>query len=279
MRIIVLGLIASAMLFADVEDRETIKQTLPSAPRLDVSVIQGYVHITGYNGSQVEMVANKIFRADDAGELSLAKQEIRLDSGVIGDTLKICIQGPWRRDCKAPQEERESWNRNQQRHYSFTYNIELRVPMNMEVTARTINRGDITIKNVNGRFEARNVNGPITLEGMGSSGSAHTVNGPVTALFSRTPQAPVQLKTVNGEIKAEFPKDTNASLRFKTMHGEIYTDFPTNAMQTEAGSGEKRGTKYVYQTKRSFAVRVGNGGPEHSFENINGDIQIKQRGQ
>src|SRR5262249_51746876 len=127
MRIINSGiiLVTPLMLFGAVEDKETIRQTLPQAQKLDVSVINGYIHVTGYNGSQVELVANKIFRADDAGDLSLAKQEIRLDWGVIGDTLKICIQGPWHSDCKYPNQYR-NWRSDHERHYSYTYNIELR---------------------------------------------------------------------------------------------------------------------------------------------------------
>jgi DUF4097 and DUF4098 domain-containing protein YvlB len=140
-------------------------------------------------------------------------------------------------------------------------------------------RGDVLIRNVNGRFEAHNVNGPVTVEGVGASGSAHTVNGPVTAKFTRAPQEPVSLKTVNGTVVAEFPRDANASLRFKTLHGDIFTDFPTESLTPAPASGEKRGTRYVYQSKRSFAVRIGGGGPEHSFETVNGDIEIRQRGQ
>lgn len=272
-------LCASTLLCADVEDRETIRQTLPAAPKLDVRVIQGYIHVTGGTGSQIQLVAEKIFRANDAGELSLAKQEIRLDWGVVGDILKVCIQGPWTSDCKDP-ERRKSGGRNTERHYSFTYNIELQIPANMEVRVSTVNKGDVLVRNVNGRFEARNVNGPVTVEGMGSSGSAQTVNGPVTAKFTRPPQEPVNLKTVNGTVVAEFPREASAALRFKTLHGDIFTDFPTDSLAPAPASGEKRGAKYVYQSKRSFAVRIGNGGgPEHSFETVNGDIEIRQRGQ
>ncbi|MBL8233322.1 MAG: DUF4097 family beta strand repeat protein [Bryobacterales bacterium] len=263
---------------ADVEDRETIRQTLPTAPKLEVKNIQGYVHVTGGTGSQIQLVAEKLFRAKDSGELSLLKQEVRLDWGVSGDTVKVCVQGPWTTDCKDPDRHRPR-ERNNDRHYSFTYNIELQIPANMEVRISTINKGDVLVRNVNGKFEARNVNGPVVVEDMKGSGSAQTVNGPVTAKFSRTPAEAVSLKTVNGRVAAEFPKDTSASLRFKTLHGDVFTDFPTEAVTPVAASGEKRGAKYVYQSKRSFAVRIGNGGPEHSFETINGDIEIRQRGQ
>jgi DUF4097 and DUF4098 domain-containing protein YvlB len=74
------------------------------------------------------------------------------------------------------------------------------------------------------------------------------------------------VKTVNGRIEAAFPKNLNAAMRFKTFQGEVFTDFTTTL---PAGTTLRR--------NREFTVNIGSGGPTHSFETLNGRIQIAQR--
>jgi hypothetical protein len=37
---------------------------------------------------------------------------------------------------------------------------------------------------------------------------------------------------------------------------------------------EKRGMRYVYRRNRAYSVRVGKGGPEFSFDTLNGSIYV-----
>ena len=64
-----------------VREEETIRKTLTlSAPpmRLLVDNVDGYVHVTGTSGSQVQVTAHKTIRADADSDLQQAKSEVKL---------------------------------------------------------------------------------------------------------------------------------------------------------------------------------------------------------
>ena len=112
---------------------------------------------------------------------------------------------------------------------------------------------------------------------MRGAGSVATVNGTIDAAFDRAPEEGVSFKTVNGEIDVAFPQDLSADLRLKTMHGDLYTDFDTERVNAEpAGQRTRNGGGFVMRMERSPTLRVGSGGPSHSFETLNGDIYIRK---
>jgi hypothetical protein len=73
--------------------------------------------------------------------------------------------------------------------------------------------------------------------------------------------------------------ELSANLRFKTMNGDAFTDFPTTMTTNEPPEKDARGGRHVYRGARWFGARVGNGGPEHKLEALNGTIEIRQKGQ
>jgi DUF4097 and DUF4098 domain-containing protein YvlB len=94
-------------------------------------------------------------------------------------------------------------------------------------------------------------------------------------MFERAPAAATAFKTVNGRIDVAFPSDLSADLAFKTMHGEIWTDFDVEPLAVAPTTeGKREGTRYVFRSDQRSMVRVGRGGPTHSFETLNGDIEV-----
>ena len=102
------------------------------------------------------------------------------------------------------------------------------------------------------------------------------MNGGVTVTFATAPQGTSSFETVNGDIEVTFPPNLAADLQFKTFNGDVYSDFVTTPLPAAPASGERRGAKFVYKADRRFGVRVGRGGPEISFDTLNGDIRILQ---
>src|SRR5205814_7229611 len=109
------------------------------------------------------------------------------------------------------------------------------------------------------------------------SGRAETVNGRITAAFAANPKTASSFKTVNGEIEVTFPGDLSADLRLKTLNGGLYTDFDVMPLPTFAPVPERRNGKVGYRANRFAAVRVGQGGPELTFEGLNGDVRVLRR--
>ncbi|MGH2567700.1 MAG: hypothetical protein ACRDGA_05130, partial [Bacteroidota bacterium] len=64
-------------------------------------------------------------------------------------------------------------------------------------------------------------------------------------------------------------------LHFKTFNGEAYTDFEMRDLPRAATKVEQsKGKRNIYRKGDSFSARAGNGGPELSFNTLNGDIYI-----
>ena len=69
----------------DLQERETIRQTFPAAARIEVDNVNGRIHVTGYNGNEIRMTAEKTIRAESEDRLGAAKREslwIRIDPAI-----------------------------------------------------------------------------------------------------------------------------------------------------------------------------------------------------
>jgi len=160
-------------------------------------------------------------------------------------------------------------------NYSIEYDIEVRVPRGATLDIATVNDGDVTVEDVNGEFELKNVNGGVQLVRAGGSGTINTVNGNVKAVFARAPSEPTSFHTVNGELDVTFPKNLSAELAFHTMQGDVFTDFDVESLSVPPEIRQDHG-RYRMNTNRNSAFRVGAGGQRHSFNTLNGDIFVRK---
>lgn len=251
----------------DAQEKETIRQTFPAAAHLEVDNVFGSIHVIGYNGSEIQMTAEKTIEAESQNRLDAAKREVKLDTTQSGDELRIYVDGPFR--------HRDSWYRD----YRVNYDFELKVPVSTAVRLAAVNHGHIRLEGTSGAFDLSNVNGGIELAEASGSGTAHTVNGKISATFAQNPGAASSFKSVNGSIEASFRPNLSADLSVKTLNGAAYTDFDTVLLANTTAVTQQHGGKFVYKADRSTALRVGAGGAELKFETLNGDIRIIKRGQ
>lgn len=274
--IIVSALALSAGLVrADVEDQNITQRTfqMASGPRkLIVDNVNGRVDVTGYNGSTVEVTVREHWRADSSDKLAEAKRDIKLDMTEEGSTVKLYVDGPFRcRDGCVHTHGRTG--------YDFTFDFTVRVPQDAELDLRTVNGGPLRADNSTAPFHVSNVNGGIELKNMAGSGSVNSVNGAVKASFTAVPREACTFKSVNGSIDMQVPASFGGDIQFKTLNGSLYTDFDAVRLAGTAEPGTREGMKYVYRQGGTTRVRLGNGGPEHRFETVNGNITISKIGQ
>lgn len=274
-RTAVVYLLTASAVMARVEDKETIRQSYPYAAKLEVLNVNGSLRVSGYEGNTVQLVAYKTIDARDAAALDRARREVRLDVQPGSAVLRICVDGPWR-DCSDPENSRGRSRHHDSNEYTVKFEFELQVPASMAASLKTVN-GGVSMKGVKGDFSVHTVNGPVSLEDLMGSGDAHTVNGGVKLAFVQSPPGSIRAKTVNGAIDATFPRNLNARMSFKTFNGDVFTNFPATAMANEASKLEQRDGRTLIRSDRAFHIRVGGGGPEHSFETLNGTIQIMER--
>jgi hypothetical protein len=204
--------------------------------------------------------------------VEVAKSEVTLDIKEESDRISVYVDAPWRK-----QDGSVNYRGWEYYGYEVEYDFELKVPRMLRMVLKTVNDGDIDVEHVTGEFQVLNVNGDIVMKDVAGSGRATTVNGDVTVKFAKNPSEECSFKTVNGTVDVEFPEPVSAALRLKTMNGDVYTDFPVKHVAQEASYKEKHG-KRVYKSGDSFVVEAGSGGPELSFDTLNGDIYLSLKG-
>jgi len=257
-----------------VGDQETIEKTLTLSGepmRLIVDNVSGYVHLTGTSGSQVHVIAHKTIRAETRADLDQAKSEVKLDMTEQPGTVSIEYNAPWR--CK---DHCDGCCESHRRFYEVTYDIDVQAPRQARLVISTVN-GGLRLEKIDGPFDVKGVNGAIHMSDVGGSGDAHTVNGAVDVAFSRNPSQPCSLKTVNGALDAYFQPGLSADLLFKTFNGEIYSDFDVTALPTPVAEAGRKDGMFVYRSRGPHAARAGRGGPQLSFDTLNGSIRLHEQ--
>jgi hypothetical protein len=256
---------------ADVVETREIADTIPvSASEPLVVVVKnivGAVRVTGHDADRVEMRATETVRGDLQADIERARAELGLRTESEPGRVAFRVR-PLRDDSDCTCRGR--WD-----GYSVAYDIEIRVPRSAALDVATVNDGDVTVEDVNGEFELRNVNGAVRLVRAGGSGTVQTVNGDVDATFARAPQESTSFRTVNGELDVTFPEDLSAELAFHTMQGDVLTDFEVVSLSDPPEVRRDRG-RFTMRTNRVSTFRVGAGGERHSFNTLNGDIFVRK---
>ena len=250
----------------DLEEHGTIRQTNVAATHLDIDNVNGTVHVTGYNGTEMQMVIEKTIKAKSQERMEAAKREVKLDVSSDADTLRAEVSGP------------NHHHGDGRSGYQVRYDFEVRVPVAAILKLSNVN-GSIRVENTSGNFDLSGVNGKIELNDTAGSGTAHTVNGKIEASFARNPSSDCSFKTVNGNIEVSFLASLSANVRVKTFNGGAYTDFEAAALPMSNASAQRRNGMFVYRAERSTSMRIGTGGPELRFETLNGSIKLLKRGQ
>jgi hypothetical protein len=269
-------LVAAFLCRAEVEEKNTTQRTFSfagqGARKLIIDNVQGGISAKCYRGSDVQITVHERWRARSQDELQIARREVKLTMTQDGNTVKLYADGPFRSRSQGPHHDDAG------RHYNVAFDFEVRVPEDAALDLWTVNGGDVRADGSNGDFDVHNVNGSIELLDMAGSGEAHTVNGKVNVTFRSNPKAATSFKTINGEIAVRFEPSLAADVRLKTFNGSAWTDFETTALPKRLETAERSNGKFVYRGSRFTSLRIGGGGPEHTFETLNGAIRILKKG-
>jgi hypothetical protein len=271
MKRLMLGIVLAALAHA-ADERTTEHKTFAGVRELVIDNITGFIEVTASTGGSVEMDIEKTLSGESADRLSLAKKEISLTTTQEGGLVRLLVDGPFRCHCSE-----NSINFRGYEVYRFEYNFKVRVPRDVKLELRTVNKSRISVEGTSGDYTISNVNGPIEMKNIEGSGTVHTVNGGVTVVYDRNPRGPTSFKSVNGSLDVSFRAGLNADVKMKTMNGGLYTDFDVTALPVTATSAENRNGKFVWSSRRMTGVRIGQGGPELVFETLNGNVMIKNR--
>lgn len=273
--------IAIAALPAWAQDQETIQRTFSGTASVEVDNVFGSIRVTGYDGSEVQMNAHRSVVADDAERAAAAAREVKLDITQSADAVRLYVDGPFRCNCENRPSFRSRNNMHERgrRGYKVVYDFDLKVPRSTALYLGAVNEGQITVAKTAGDYDVENINGGIEMTDVAGSGRVYALNGKVAVTFTRNPERNSYFGSLNGSVEVWFQPNLSADVRVKTFNGGIYTDFPVAYLPVTAGVPEHKNGKFVYRSNDFQGVRIGSGGPEYKFENFNGDIRIRNRGQ
>jgi hypothetical protein len=258
-----------------VEDKESIRRTLDVSSgsgmkKLLVDNISGFVHVTGYSGSQVQVVAEKRIYASSNEAMAEAKRDIKLDMSTQGNFARLYVDGPFRSN------NGTNYRGDNYYGYRVVFDIDVQVPYDTEVDLKTINNGDIVVRKTTGDFDIHGLNGGIEMEDVSGSGTVNTLNGKVKATFTKNPSKATSFKTLNGSVDVWFQPGLSADLDFDRLNGEIYSDFDVTSRPVQV-AGSTSGGKFVYRGDRKMTGRTGSGGPALTFHTLNGTIRLHSK--
>jgi hypothetical protein len=259
-----------------VEDREKIDRSFTLSGgephKLLVDNVNGYVHVTGTAGSQVQVSVAKHIGADTDAALAEGKRDVKLDLSQQGNFVRLYVDGPFR------NQNGTNYRGDEYYGYRVTFDYDIQVPYDTELVLKTVSDGNIEVRETTGDFQISGVNGGIDVSELSGSGTVRTVNGAVKAAFARNPAKPSEFRSVNGAIDVYFQPSLNADLDFRSLNGGIYSDFDVTTRPVP-GTAENVNGKFLYRVdRRNMAARAGSGGPELKFDTINGAIRLHAKG-
>ncbi len=263
-------------------DEETIRKSFDlgaatAARSLTVDNVNGSIEVVGTDSNQVQLVVHRVNKGKTQERLDEAKREVTLEITHEAGSLKLFVDGPFR--CRRDGRKREDCccvNFHGDEGYRVDMDFQLQVPRETQITLHTVNGGDVTVRDVRGRFSVHNVNGGIAMLGVAGSGEAQTVNGEVKVTFRENPREDSAFESVNGDIDLHFRNGLSADFRFKTFNGDIYSDFPVTSLPARGMETERKGGKTIFRADRFTGGRIGSGGIQVTVENLNGDIRIRE---
>ena len=255
------------------QEQERIEKTfaMPAAAgrrTLEIDNVWGSIEVVGMAAEQAQIAVNKIIKAESKAKIEQARKEVTLDIAQQGGALRLYVNGPFRCNCHDCERSHD------EEGYLVKMDFVLRVPRDIDIKVKTVNEGHVSVRDINGSFLVRNVNGDIQMHDIAGSGTARTVNGPVKVSFRQNPLEASDFETVNGTVELAFARNLSADFKFKTMNGGIYSDFPVTALPVQGMKEEHHGAKVIFRADRYTGARVNSGGPQIKVENLNGDIRI-----
>lgn len=258
------------------QEQETIRRSFsvpaPAGPqKLLVDNVNGFIHVTGYNGSEVQVTVQKHIGADSTEALAEAKRDVKLDMNQQGNYVRLYVDGPFRSN------QGVSYRGDRYYGYRVKFDFEIQVPVASEVVLKTISDGTIEVKKTTGDFAINGLNGGIDMQDVSGSGTVRTLNGPLSVWFSRNPVKNSEFRTLNGKMDIYFQPGLNADLSFRTLNGGVWTDFEIGPRPVQPVQGESRNGKFVFRSNRDMTGRAGKGGPELKFDALNGPIRLHSK--
>jgi len=236
---------------------------------LEIHGVNGAIEARGVSGSQAHVSAVKTSKRCDPDEVRIEVNET--DRGIAicaiypnqhGHANTTC--GVSRREDADDDDSGDDKGDDDWDHRGCDVNVHftVEVPDGVELEAQTVN-GGVTVDQVDGRVDARTVNGSLTVA-TDDVATARTVNGSIDVRIGQPRwDGELEFQTVNGSIVLHAPKKISGRLEAQTMNGRIETDFPITT------------TSSFSRQRQHITGTIGDGGHGRmKLQTLNGSIRL-----
>lgn len=249
------------------QDKITVPLSSPSQPvTIKANLLSGSITVTAGTGSEVVVTTTENDRSSrrsgrDAVPAGMTRIGSRPGMNIEEDHNVITISSG---------------------SFGADADLVIQTPVNTSLQIKTINGKAIEVTGINGDHEIESTNGAIKLTNVSGTVVAHTLNGGVTASLDRiTGNKPMSFTSLNGKVDVTLPADTKARLRLKSDNGSIYSDFDVrmepDASKPVVEDSRGQGGKYKISIDRAVTGTINGGGPEYTFQTMNGNILIHKK--
>ena len=247
----------------------TVVLSEPNKPgSLEVELVNGFVHVSGYGGKSV--VIDAVVRPRSDGE---SREEHLKKATPLGMKRLSPANG-----LNLSAEEKNNIVKISTDSYLRPIDLTIKVPLNFSLKLSAINDGDILVENVGGELEVSNVGGAIRLSQVAGSVVANTVNGNLTATFKNVmPGAPMAFSTLGGKLDVTFPPATKVTLKLKSDRGQVYSNFDValDKSPTKSPRSTQNGL-YRLSTDGWTYGNLNGGGAQVRMQSMTGDIFLRK---
>ena len=225
--------------------------TLPAAGRLELSVVNGGVRVTGTSGPQAEVTVVREASAMTKDDASQAVASVSIIENAKPDVVTIEVRPA-----------------DQGRHGRLTVRTTVTVPRGLMASIRTQN-GRIELENVNGTITVSAANGAITGRGVSGSLAASVVNGRLSIDLDPASED-VELSSLNGAIRVGIPAESNADVQLDALNGGVTVD-PKLKLVSKDSAPEGSGGEFF---SKRVTGRLNGGGAKIVAKAINGAVRV-----
>jgi DUF4097 and DUF4098 domain-containing protein YvlB len=247
------------------DERVVVPLSDPSRPaRLEIALFSGDIHVEGYDGNEVIIVADAPIRDAQVPEPPRPDGLRRIQSSSVGITVEESDNTVTVRMDFSPKDA----------------DLRVQVPRRTSVRASLVNGGDVEIDSVEGEHELANVNGDVIATDIAGSAVINATNGEVRATFQAVDASkPMSFTSFNGDVDVTLPANLAADLIVASQQGDVYTDFDvvpeTDPRNVERSGGP--GRRYQWRMSQQTRYAIGGGGADIQLRTFNGDVMIRKR--
>lgn len=252
-----------------------------------VDNVYGSIDVEGYNGNTIKVEVVKRVSADAKEDLTTGMKEIGIKSARKDDAVYVYLDSPYSKfDLETGtfkyQEfdfsRRRSYKHRKKRMYKYRLDIKIRVPKNTSLDLKAVNKGNITVNNVQGKLLiVHNINGAIDMKNVAGQTDVNALNKDINITYAKNPTKESWYKSLNGDINVLFKDGLSAEINYKTMNGSFYTNFEvekTNPKVKKISEKGRKGGRFKIYKNNYF--KIGNGDVTFHFDQLNGDAIIKK---